>query len=56
MQSFFKLYNAYDSLYHQNIQGISKQDLRINSKLMHLIGEELRGVFEASYLIEEPED
>lgn len=54
MKSFFKLYQAYDRLYHQNTQNITKEELRVNSKLMHLIGSNLRDVFEVSYYIADP--
>jgi hypothetical protein len=53
MKSYFKLYKAYDKLYHQNEDDIPKADRKMNNKLMHLIGDELRDVFEISYYLEE---
>lgn len=53
LKSFFKLYKAYDNLYHQTKGGVTKAEFKINNKLMHLIGEELRDVFEVSYYLED---
>jgi hypothetical protein len=50
MKSLFKLYTAYDHLYHVDN---SKHGRRVNRKLIHLIGTELRDVFETSYYLKD---